>query len=265
MGYQVGVTPLQMVTAVSAVANGGLLMHPYVVRAVVRDGTREVVRPRVVRRAIEPETAAVIREMMEGVVERGTAKTAQIAGYRSAGKTGTAHKVLRTGGGYSPSDYNASFVGFVPSRDPKFAILVVIDSPRRKGHYGGVVAAPIFRRVAEAALQQAGIPGTVAPEDPVVVRAGMSTLPAPEVSSVRLQSVGVEAGGPALMPDVRGLSARDAMRLLGRAGLSVRLAGAGFVTTQTPSAGTGIRGTGWALIELGRPTANGSPSRETHR
>ena len=113
MGYQVGVTPLQMAAAVSVVANGGELVEPHVVRAFIRNGRREAVPRKVVRRAITPETAATMTEIMEAVVERGTAKGfAQIDGYTVAGKTGTASKLVN--GHYSKSDYNASFVGFVP-------------------------------------------------------------------------------------------------------------------------------------------------------
>ena len=107
--------------------------------------------------------------IMEGVVERGTAKAAQIDGYTIAGKTGTAHKVIN--GAYSPSEYNASFVGFMPSRKPALTIIVVIDSPHGKGYTGGAVAAPIFKRVAEASLRHLGIAPTVNAGPPVLVAA----------------------------------------------------------------------------------------------
>jgi cell division protein FtsI/penicillin-binding protein 2 len=89
--------------------------------------------------------------MMEGVVERGTATAARLPGYHVAGKTGTARKVVN--GSYSASEYNASFVGFLPSRAPRFTILVVVDTPRTGGYYGGIVAAPIFQKIAAAAVQ----------------------------------------------------------------------------------------------------------------
>src|SRR5690606_33480004 len=157
MGYQIGVTPMQMVAAVSSVANGGTLYEPRIVRAFVRNGKREPVPGRVVRRTVSPETAATLTQIMEAVVERGTATAAKIEGYTIAGKTGTAAKIL-PGGGYSKSDYNVSFVGFVPSRKPALAIIVVIDSPHGKvTAYGGTVAAPIFKRIAEASLVHLGI------------------------------------------------------------------------------------------------------------
>jgi membrane peptidoglycan carboxypeptidase len=147
MGYQVSVTPLQMATAASAIANGGLLMEPRVVRAMVTNGRREAVTPKVIRRAVTAETAAILRTMMEGVVDHGTATRAQLPGHLSAGKTGTAHKI--DGRRYSDTDFNASFVGFVPSRSPAFTILVVIDTPRAGTHYGGTVPAADGRHRAD--------------------------------------------------------------------------------------------------------------------
>ena len=226
MGYQVSVTPLQMVTAVSAVANGGLLMEPHFVRALVRDGVREPVAPRVLNRAIEADTAAMLTTMMEGVVERGTATAAKIEGYPAAGKTGTAHRIVD--GRYSQTDYNASFVGFVPSRRPAFTILVVIDTPKAGTYYGGTVSAPIFKRIAEAALQYAGIPSTVHPEPPILVPSQPAPLPVPTgLRVVRYEeSVPTSArggDGSALMPDLRGVSSRQALRFISNVGLTAHV------------------------------------------
>ena len=116
MGYQVGVTPLQMVAAVSAVANGGNLIQPRVVRALIRDGKRTEVKPTVLGRVISADTAVTLTGIMEQIVERGTATYAQVDGYTIAGKTGTAAKLVN--GRYSHTDYYASFVGFLPSRNP---------------------------------------------------------------------------------------------------------------------------------------------------
>jgi len=139
MGYQVGVTPLQMVTATAAVANGGRLMKPHIVRAVVRDGVRTVTEPVEVRRVISPRTAAELTTIMEDVVTRGTGRNfTQVEGFTVAGKTGTAQKLVN--GAYSHSDYNVSFTGFVPSRKPVYAITVVVDTPRNGFYYGGSVA-----------------------------------------------------------------------------------------------------------------------------
>ena len=169
MGYQVGVTPMQMAAAASSIANGGTLIEPRVVRAVIKDGRRSVVQPRVLRRTVSARTAAELTAIMEEVVERGTAKTAQIPGFTIAGKTGTAAKLVN--GRYSKSDYNASFVGFVPSRNPVFTIIVVIDSPRTH-YFGGVIAAPVFKRIAEASLRQIGVRPNINAVPPVMVAGG---------------------------------------------------------------------------------------------
>ena len=167
MGYQVGVTAVQMATAVSSVANGGTLYEPRVVRAVIKDGKRIEVAHKALRRTISETTAAELTTIMEQVVERGTATAAQIDGYTIAGKTGTAQKLVDRR--YSHSDYNASFVGFLPSRKPALAIIVVIDSPHANGYYGGTVAAPIFKRIAEESLRHLGIGPTINPAPPVLV------------------------------------------------------------------------------------------------
>ena len=171
MGYQIAVTPLQMVAAVSAVANGGQYVEPRVVRAVYRNGVRYQATPKVVRRAVSPDTASALTSIMEEVVTDGTAKRARIDGFSVAGKTGTAQKLID--GQYSHSDHYASFVGFVPSRDPALAIVVVIDSAKGpNGDHGGTVAAPIFKNIAEPALRYLGIPSTINPPRPVLVARG---------------------------------------------------------------------------------------------
>ncbi|HSC28794.1 MAG TPA: penicillin-binding protein 2, partial [Vicinamibacterales bacterium] len=167
MGYQIAVTPLQMAAAVSSIANGGTLYEPRVVRAVIRNGRRVPVEPRPLRRTVSGRTAGELTAMMEAVVERGTAKASAIDGFTVAGKTGTAKKIVD--GRYSSAHFNASFVGFLPSRRPALTIIVVIDTPRARGYYGGTVAAPIFRRIAEASLRHLGIGPTINPVPPVLV------------------------------------------------------------------------------------------------
>ena len=239
MGYQIGVTPLQMATAVSSIANGGQLMRPRLVRAFWNGTTRKAVAPEVIRRTVTPETAATLTAIMEGVVERGTAKTTQIEGYSLAAKTGTAAKL--DNGAYSKQKYNSSIVGFFPSRKPAVTVLVVIDTPRVGGYYGGVVAGPVFKRIAEAAIQHMGLPRTVNPESPVMVQRQQDAT----VTPVAFGPTDVLPSGDAvtrdgLMPDLRGLSARTAVRRLARAGFTPRLAGQGVVTAQVPMAGTAL-------------------------
>jgi cell division protein FtsI (penicillin-binding protein 3) len=236
MGYQVSVTALQMAMAVSSIANGGELLEPRIVRAVVRDGVREPVRPRVLRRSIEPETAATLTAIMEGVVERGTAKTARLDRYQVAGKTGTSKKAVP--GGYSGTDRMSSFVGFVPSRRPAFTILVVIDTPRAGSVYGGTVAAPVFHRIADGLLRLTGTPPTINPERPVVLAADGEASRTPGVRPVSLTPVMLPSDSA--MPDVRGFGAREALQVLTRAGLLVNVSGSGMVTSQFPEPGDPI-------------------------
>lgn len=258
MGYQVGVTPLQMATAASAVANGGELMQPRIVRAVVKNGHREPTAPVALRRAISAETAATVTTLMEGVMStRGTARVGALSHYQAAGKTGTAHKVVN--GRYSDTEYNASFVGFVPSRRPAFTILVVVDTPRAGTHFGGSVAAPIFKRIAEAALQQAGVPPTVDPSPVLLASSATPTLPSRPARPPSLVSALAPIGGSPLMPDVTGMSAREAVRVLTTVGLTVRARGTGLVVRQNPAPGEPVDQGAWSVIELQRTAAAVEP------
>jgi cell division protein FtsI (penicillin-binding protein 3) len=263
MGYQVGVTPLQMAAAMSTVANGGTWIEPRVVKAAVRDGVRTRVEPAVQRRAISPETAVRLVPILEAVVERGTAKLAQIPGFTVAGKTGTADKLI--GGRYSNSQQNVSFLGFVPSRRPAITVIVMIDTPRVASDTGGMVAAPIFRRIAEASLRHLGVPPTINPAPPIIVARRDVPPVVPAAATSPLPAVvALPAGAEApVVPDLRGLSARDALRALARLGLTARLHGQGVVVEQTPAPGTPLeRGvTCWLVLDRdpSRPAAGALP------
>jgi len=252
MGYQIAITPLQMVSAVSSVANGGEYVQPRVIRAVYRDNRRYVVEPKVVRRTISPDTAAALTTIMEGVVTDGTAKRAQIDGYTIAGKTGTAQKLEN--GHYSHSDHYASFVGFLPSRNPALAIVVVMDSPKGpNGDHGGMVAAPIFRNIAEPALRYLGIAPNVHPVPPVMVARNDDSDLTPTSVAARDPRVSLVAeGAPGTIPDLRGLSAREALRILVKLGMHARVAGDGFVVAQDPPAGTPLESEAVCTLTLER-------------
>lgn len=162
MGQEIGVTPMQMVSAVAAIANGGVLMRPYVVSE-IRDAqgqTLKEVLPHVKRRVISPETARTVTTILEGVVTDGTGGKAAIAGFRVAGKTGTAQKIDSRTGRYSASQFVSSFVGYVPANNPRLAMIVVIDEPRGES-WGGTVAAPVFNRVGEQVLNYLGVSSNV--------------------------------------------------------------------------------------------------------
>jgi cell division protein FtsI (penicillin-binding protein 3) len=240
MGYQVAVTPLQMVAAVSSVANGGIYVEPRVIRAVYRDGRRYQLTPKTLRRTVSADTAATLTTIMESVVSSGTAKRAQIPGYTIAGKTGTAQKLID--GRYSHSDHYASFVGFLPSRAPELAIVVVIDSAKGpNGDHGGMVAAPIFRTIAEAALHYLGIAPTLNPAPPVLVARHDGAAPAAAAATAPQPIVSLVADDrPNTVPDLRGLSAREAVRKLVTLGMTARVSGNGVVVSQDPPAGAPI-------------------------
>ena len=250
MGYQVAVTPLQMAAAVAAIANGGELLEPRVVRAVRQNGRRAESERRVIRRAITRDTAAQLTTIMEQVAQRGTARRAQVPGYTVAGKTGTSEKLID--GRYSDTDHNASFVGFVPSRRPRLAILVMVDTPRsamvngvrQRVYTGGAVAAPIFQRIAEASLRHLAVPPTVNPHPAVLVdrgrrpRAIAVSTASPRPPTVARATAARAVGGS--MPDLRGLSGREALEATAWLGLEVRVDGDGEVVRQDPAPGAAV-------------------------
>ncbi len=272
MGYQVAVTPLQMATAISAVANGGELLAPRLVRAVARDGGRAASERRVIQRAITPATAAELTEIMTAVAERGTARRARVPGYPVAGKTGTAEKLVD--GRYSNRDHNASFVGFVPADAPRLVMLVMVDTPRhamingvwQKPYTGGAVAAPIFQRIADAALRYLEVPRASDPGRPALV----ARAPAGGEARVRPAALRARSAAPrgaagsgvetvarvdGAMPDLRGLSARQAVRTLAAIGLAGELVGDGTVAGHVPAAGETVEPGGTVTIRLHRRAA----------
>jgi len=160
IGQEIGVTPLQILRAYCAIANGGLLMRPYIVSEIISPQGEVIkrVKPRVIRRVISSETAETIRDILKTVVEEGgTGRRAYIKGNLVAGKTGTAQMVDSETGRYSRDRYASSFIGFVPADDPVIALIVVIYEPQG-ARYGGIVAAPVFRRIVEHTLTYLEIP-----------------------------------------------------------------------------------------------------------
>src|SRR4030095_9524006 len=160
MGQEIGVTPLQVVRMVSAVANGGILYQPYVVKKVQHPekGILTDTQPQG-ERVISTETAAKLQDMLEVVVTNGTAKSSRLAGYTAAGKTGTAQKIDETGR-YSATKHVASFAGFAPATNPVISMIVMVDEPVG-AHHGGDVAAPVFKQIAEEILRYMSVPPDV--------------------------------------------------------------------------------------------------------
>lgn len=236
-GQGLTVTPIQLATAFGAIANGGYLMRPYVVEQVV-DGYGQAVtsnKPKIVRRVISTETAESITGMLEMAVEEGgTGTLAAVSGFRVAGKTGTAQKVDPVTGGYSVDRYMSSFVGFVPADQPRLVILVIVDEPQGQS-YGGLVAAPVFSRIASQALAQL----KVSPRQPLD---GRRLPPLPELVNAResvmpVGTVASNAEGSPLMPRFIGMSCRQVLQTMERTGLNVNLRGSGRVVEQSPAAG----------------------------
>jgi len=156
MGQEVGVTPIQLVSSIAAIANGGYLVKPRIVSKIVDSNGIPVkeYKSSKVRRVISAETASEVKEMMRGVVERGTARRARLRKFDAAGKTGTSQKVVD--GRYSHSKFIASFVGFAPVENPALVMCVMIDEPH-PAYFGGTVSAPVFKEIADKSLNYLGI------------------------------------------------------------------------------------------------------------
>ena len=257
MGYEISVTPLQIMMAYAAIANGGLLLEPRLVREVRgRDGLiQHASEPRALRRVLPTVVAAELRAVLEGAVTDGTAQQAALGPYAVAGKTGTAKISAGPGAGYQSGAYYASFAGFFPARDPQLVFLVKIDQPHGQ-YYGGVVAAPVIRKALEAALAARNTPldrravATPAPQLPDGGEVRFAailppaehepTLVTPGTRRLALrkpQTPAVPAGPPRVVPSTAGLPLRDAVRALHAAGLRVRVDGHGRVRRSWPESG----------------------------
>jgi cell division protein FtsI (penicillin-binding protein 3) len=237
-GQGISVTGIQLVTALAAIANGGFLMKPYVVEKII-DEKGEVVqffKPEVIRKVISEETAKKVTGLLKATTEKGgTGEGAVPAGYEVAGKTGTAQKADALLGGYSPDRYTSGFIGFAPSDEPKLVLLVVIDEPQ-KNNYGGVVAAPIFKAIMEKVLPYLNI----IPKGTMVVKNEIDFTPrkAVWVSQPIIDEVKVGKGaGIIVMPDLNGLSMRNALSRMEGKGLIIKVSGNGKVVEQTPRPG----------------------------
>ena len=289
MGQEVGVTPLQMITAVSAVANGGLLCKPYTVQRMMRgdqilpvDGSLGTAEP---RRVIRPETAATLRHLMEGVILHGTGTLARLDGWTAGGKTGTAQKIDPATGRYSRTNVIASFTGFAPINNPAVTILVSLDSPEGLPHGGGDVAAPVFKRIAEQVLPYLDVPRDV-PVSPRLVQtayhpgAGTESDSLDDLSPVDFNSqmeptnrestqpyakspesvlpevtVAVDEGGDISVPDFTGKTMREVTEACLRLGLNPVLVGSRLASEQSPVAGSQVRHGSKVTVQFG-----GSPA-----
>lgn len=238
-GHGIAVTGIQMATAFSAIANGGILMKPQVVEKIT-DEKGEVIqsfRPETVRRVISEETSRKVMALLKGTTEKGgTGEQAIPQGYEVGGKTGTAQKVDNVLGGYSEDRFTSGFIGFAPAEEPKIVVLVAIDEPRGST-YGGVVAAPVFRAIVEKVLPHLNVfpKGTMIVKNETNLFGGRETsgsLPASEEVTV---GKGIER---VVMPDLVGLSMRNALIRLEGKGLTIKVSGNGRLVEQVPKPGT---------------------------
>ena len=276
MGQEVAVTALQLARVTAVAANGGMLVTPRLVTRIVRSDGR-VERPAMPApvRVLSEQTAAELKDILVGVVEHGTGTKAAIPGFTVGGKTGTAQKAGI--GGYQPGRHVPNFVGFAPAEKPRLVGVVVIEEPQGK-YYAAEVACPVFSRTVSQALgilriapQGQRLPQTV------LASSGAPSYPAGLVPAARREGAEVrpmagqseEAGAePASRdgrtPDATGLSARQALALFARLGVSARLEGAGFVVSQSPPAGEPLRRSRTVLLRLSEaaPAHRGIRGRE---
>jgi cell division protein FtsI (penicillin-binding protein 3) len=270
IGQEVGVTPLQMAVAYSVIANGGSWVKPHVVREMRAPDGSVLFQPNAdARPVLKTETVQRLRGMMEGVTLHGTAKKAQVEGYTAAGKTGTAQKIDPKTRAYSPTKFVGSFVGFAPVANPAVVIIVVIDEPQGAYH-GGDVAAPVFREIAEQILPELSVTPDVEVKSAGELIA-QSYKPSPqeiqaeEQRAATLPQVAKTFNGGsravvftpattrgALMPDMRGQSVRDVVRMCAQLGLSLEAKGEGRAIRQYPSAGAEINSGQTVRVEFGR-------------
>lgn len=255
-GQGLTASPLQVAAAYGALANGGVLMRPYLVSKVVDSDGLVLLenKPTEVRRVVSAKTAASVVSMLESVVEKGgTAPKARLEAYRVSGKTGTAQKVDPIAKGYSDK-YLASFVGMVPAEDPRVVIAVFIDEPKTD-IYGGPLAGPAFKEIAEAAMPHLAVaPSRV----PVVAQAKPESVKAekpeknPVVAAIeRVDAVTeVPVEGAVRVPDFRGHAGREAVTSALTAALEPRLVGSGRVVSQSPVAGSLVEKGSRITLEL---------------
>lgn len=234
-GQGLSVTALQLITALSSIANGGSLMQPYLVERIT-DGRGKVVvefSPKVRRKILSTDICHRVTSVLKEVVRTGTGVRAHVPGYKVAGKTGTAQKIDRAKGIYSQEKVIASFMGYLPADEPRVAILVVVDEPE-KTPYGGTAATPIFKRIAEELMQYMGVPPTEGDFG--------KNLTLARVSYPKKQEDKPNKKFPQhRMPDLKGLSMRKALARLGEEKVQVRLAGSGIVMTQRPHPGAVLK------------------------
>ena len=267
IGQEISVTAVQMIAAFSAVANGGRLMQPQIIRAVVDAQGREIrsFEPKTVRQVISPETARTLTEMMVNVVANGTGRHAAIPGYDVAGKTGTAQKMDPATKRYSRAPGVLSFVGFVPADDPRLTMIVLLDEPKNE-KWGSEAAAPMFATIGREALRYLNVPPRDSSPVPIVRGELVAGAPAgPRAGSAAERGTPALAAGlapeppapmgdaQAVMPRLAGLSLRQALEALAPFDVRLEITGRGVVTGQTPLPGAPLATGSMCRLQLAPP------------
>lgn len=230
------VTPIQLLTAVCAIVNGGTLYKPYIVEKITDAEGRILTEtePMAVRQVLSESTARQMNGILQQVVDQGTGGLAKIPGVRVGGKTGTAQKVDPETGEYSTTDYIASFIAFAPADAPRIALLIVVDTPVEGSHQGGTIAAPRVKNIIEGTLQYYNIP--VAEDTPSMVtipETAMTLRPSPREVEPEHEPI----KGETVVPDLTGLTMRQAGNAIAQAELHFNFTGSGLVADQQPEAG----------------------------
>ncbi len=277
IGQEVSVTPVQIISAISAIANGGTLYRPHIVQEIRGDAPVTLPVRAEPQQVTDAETAATVRGMMETVVLRGTGTPAQLNGYTAAGKSGTAQKIDTNTGRYSPNQYIASFVGFAPVNEPAVTILVVLDSPQG-AHHGGEVGGPVFKRIAEQVLAYMDEPHDVPMPSNLETAKNLSRTPEPdssnEINEARYQAAVAKKPQPetstatlafgeedqVLVPDLAGQTVRGVTEECSRLGLVPSLIGSGVALEQSPEAGARVERGSSVTVRFGRAVAALTPA-----
>lgn len=242
-GHGIAVTPLQIVGAYTAIANGGLLKRPLLVHA-VRPHDHEPAQEfqaEEIRRVLSPQQAATMRLMLAAATEeKSTGFNARIPGYFVAGKTGTAQKVDLKKGGYLHNAYISSFAGFVPANSPRYVIYIAVDDPK-KAYYGSQVAAPVFAKIAQYMVRKNGVPPAQISENNMfsTVERRRNSLQAQALDELKRSSTG-EGEDSKVFPNLMGLSLREAVRRVHEQAAQIDVRGHGQVVRTIPAAGSSL-------------------------
>ena len=296
IGQEVSVTPVQIISAISAIANGGTLYRSHVVQEIRGSGSADLPLPKRPEptEVTDAKTAATVREMMENVILKGTGTPARLNGYTAAGKSGTAQKIDTNTGRYSPNQYVASFVGFAPVNEPAVTILVMLDSPEG-AHHGGEVGGPVFKRVAEQVLAYLDVPHDVPvesdsefakknkssaePDDSVVQNdlrtadrktqqeqatfqnvVSKSTASRASTGTTDAPTTVISEEDSVDVPDLTGKTVRGVTESCSRLGLIPELIGSGVAVEQTPDPGTRVQRGSSVTVRFGHAAAVVSPA-----